>query len=195
MNALFEQAVDAHTACPPGSNRRAAALLLHGMAEADRAWAWSRLDDAERAVLSPLLDELRDMRIPRDGDLLRQATATAAAVSPGLQAAARQRIAAAQPAELVQVLGQEPSGLVRRLLSLGPWPWSEAVQTALRARRGDVFEAASDADQAPGDALAAALLERVAQRLAPAVPGHGPSRGWWTRLRDRGLHRLPKVAR
>jgi hypothetical protein len=177
VSVLFAQAV---APAAGSAAQRSAALLLHGMNEADRAWAWERLDDLQREALAPLLQELSDLGVPRDAGLLRDVVASApVAATP--DATARQRVAGADPARLANVLALEPAGLVRRLLALGPWPWQDAVLTTLRARRGEIFEPDCAAGP-PAPALDEALLDRLAERVGvTALEERAPS-AWWHRL-------------
>lgn len=46
---------------------RRAALYIHGVSEQDQRWLLERLSDAERRVLTPLLEELSQLGIPKEG--------------------------------------------------------------------------------------------------------------------------------
>lgn len=46
---------------------RRAALFIHGVSEQDQRWLLERLSDAERRVLTPLLEELSQLGIPKEG--------------------------------------------------------------------------------------------------------------------------------
>lgn len=46
---------------------RRAALYIHGVSEQDQRWLLERLSDAERRVLTPLLEELSRLGIPKEG--------------------------------------------------------------------------------------------------------------------------------
>lgn len=56
---------------------RRAALTLHALDQADRAWLLERLPAQSREVLGELLGELRELRIPRDDEVIRAALSEA----------------------------------------------------------------------------------------------------------------------
>jgi hypothetical protein len=192
VSLLFEPAAEF---APGNLAQRSAALLLHGMSEADRGWAWERLDDLQRQALAPLLRELNELGVPRDAGLLRDVVASTPATSANSPATARQRVAVADADRLADVLATEPAALVRRLLALGPWPWQDTVLTTLRMRRGELFEPVTGEAHAPAPALDEALLARVAERVGAAAPLPAPATGWWHRLRQRVRERAKGVAR
>jgi len=179
VSVFFEQAV---APAADDSAQRSAALLLHGMGEADRAWAWEQLDNAQRATLAPLMQELRELGVPRDALLLRDVIAEAPVPASRMESA-RDRVAGADPAHLAQLLYPEPAGLVQRLLALGPWPWQSQVLALLRARRGEVFEPGAGDSTNPATALDQALLERLAERVWDGVaPAQPTGLRWWQRM-------------
>lgn len=186
MSVLFEQAV---APAAGQTAQRSAALLLHGMSEADRAWAWEQLGEPQRATLAPLLQELRELGVPRDQALVSELIAE---VPPQAAPArtARERVAAADAVQVAQLLCPEPALLARRLLALGPWPWQSQVLMALRAQHGEALEPMSDERVVPAPALDEALLERMAERLPDAMPAAtSPGAPWWQRL----LRELPRM--
>ncbi|MGM9486029.1 hypothetical protein [Ideonella sp. YS5] len=179
MSVLFEQAV---APAAGGSAQRSAALLLHGMSEADRAWAWEQLDEIQRAALSPLLHELRELGVPRDASLLREVIAEAPRAAPR-PSSARDRVANADPTQLAELLHAEPAGLVQRVLALGPWPWQSQVLASLRARRGEVLEPMAGDVHASAPALDEALLQRLAERVSGGVaPAPSVRLRWWQQM-------------
>lgn len=194
MNTLFETAVlkQAHTGTA-GDERRAAALLLHGLGEADRRWAWSQLDAPEQLALAPLMQELKDLGVPSDAAWVRQVLASQAPAAPETKPvdAVRDRIAQASPSQLVVLLLPEPAVLVQRLLALGPWPWAQEVVSTLRVQRDDPIDPATAGTLPAAPALDEALLRQVAARLPEALsieqaPSHpGP----WIRM-ERAVRRL-----
>jgi hypothetical protein len=173
LNTLFEQAVSDQATTPAGADpRRSAALLMHGLSEMDRRWAWSRLEASEQAALGPLLQELRELGVPADAGWVREVLSVAAppaspSPAPAARDDARARIAAADAGTVCELLLQEPAALVVRLMALGPWPWADQVLGRLRAQRGAVIEPAGDREgelrSAP--ALDQALLAQLAARL------------------------------
>lgn len=172
MNALFETAVldeQAHTGAA-GDQRRAAALLLHGLGEADRRWAWSRLDATEQRALAPLMQELKELGVPSDAAWVQQVLASQAPSAPAAKPVdtVRDRIAQASPSQLVALLQPEPAMLVQRLLALGPWPWAQEVIGSLRAQRDEPFDPAIVGTLPAAPTLDEALLRQLAARLPAA---------------------------
>ena len=185
---LFEPSLDPAVAQP---SRRSAALMLHGMSDADRAWAWSRLDDTHRQALTPLLQELQDLGVPRDAALLGDAVAADPVAPSAAPRTARQHVAAADAVQVADALAAEPAGLVRRLLALGPWPWQDAVLAALRTRRADAFEPVDQNIDAPATALDEALLARLADRLSQvSATTRADAPTWWSGLLQAARSRL-----
>lgn len=106
---------------------RHAALLLHALSEADRAWLWERLSDSQRNALQPLLLELGELGIARDPALVRQVLARApgAAVREALSPIDElDRLPAVRVAAL---LAQEPRAFVLQLISLRQWRWGDEI--------------------------------------------------------------------
>lgn len=183
-SALFAEAMGAATAAVPAGSPRSAALLLHGMGEADRAWILRQLSDSQRARIVPLLDELHAMGLPADADWTR--CALPSTPPPSQASRARARIAAAPVAAITELLASEPPALVDWLMALGSWPWQTEVMAQLRSRRGAVFadgpllshDRRTDLSKADR-----ALLLEVASRLASPPPGNTPWRPWFVGIR------------
>lgn len=57
----------------PSSGLRRAALALHALSAADRAWLLQRLSPAQREALNALLAELKELGIPPDQGVIRAA--------------------------------------------------------------------------------------------------------------------------
>jgi hypothetical protein len=202
VNKLFEQVVTDSESTPALRRQRSAALVLHSMSEADRAWALAELSEEERGVLRPLIDELQALGVPADTDWVSSALGTPAPVarSRGREASdpVHRKVARALPEQVVAVLQDEPVELVRRLLGLSSWPWKTEVIAALNTRRGELFDAAPAlALSQPPSALDRAALTRFAGQLSGSshrsqadaidrsLPGNS-LRGW---LRSKGLMR------
>lgn len=99
---------------------RRAALALHALAPADRRWLLSRLDEAQRARVQPLLDELDALgfRIdPADASALAAGASSPAAMAP---------VARSWRDELPD----EPAWIVEALQGGGP-PLAESTRRAL----------------------------------------------------------------
>lgn len=202
----------------PGTTRQAA-LLLHAMPAQDRAWLLAQLAPAERSTVEGLLADLEGLRIPADRALLDEALAVApppapmpAAAAPERNSAEPERSAAvgvgddpdaaadrsalgkADPARLAGLLRSEPAQLVALLLSLGNWPWREALLQRIGAAKRIEVErrlgagipgAAHASDGAPtaqcSPTLANELIRVVVRRLGEARRGDQRGRsgaGW-----------------
>lgn len=57
----------------PSSGTRRAALTLHALSVADRAWLMRQLSPGQRATMASLLAELDSLGIPRDAALVQEA--------------------------------------------------------------------------------------------------------------------------
>jgi hypothetical protein len=153
------------------SSRRAA-LLVHAMAERDRAWLLAQLGPQERAQLEPLLAELRTLGIPADRALLEEAIAGAKPADsrePGTataDAAAPASLRRADPGELAAILRGEPAVLVAKLCRMAEWPWRDAVLRKLgSAARKQVELALGDLEAPPGEAFQQHLVAALVRRL------------------------------
>jgi hypothetical protein len=184
MNKLFEEALAEQAAPTTSRPRRQAALLLHAMSDTDRTWALAQLGAEQRAQVEPLIHELVAMGVPADPHWLARVSVTPAVPVD----AVRGGIAAADAECVLQVLLQEPAGLVRHVLAMGPWPWGGTVLSILRARRGELFEPGEPAElSARHPALDQSVLRHLAARLGvqSAAMQAQKSVGAWVRLRAR----------
>jgi hypothetical protein len=183
---------------------RQVALLLHGLAEPDRAWMLEQLGASQGQALQPLLTELRELGIPADPALTAQA----------LQAHVQRRTAAERPpaaviaearaAQMQQALAGESVGLLAVLLAAGEWPWRHVFLASLEPARARALNEVLETHRG-GPALQQALLRAVAERLdaqsplplavtVPGVPRTNPNwakylsrvPGWRTRAAVRG---------
>lgn len=200
MNKLFQQVVTESDSTPTLRRQRSAALVLHSMSEADRAWALSELSEEERGVLRPLIDELQALGVPADTEWVSSALGAPAPLARGREASdpTQRKVARARPEQVVAVLQDEPVELVRRLLGLSSWPWKAEVIAALNSRRGELFDAAPALalSQSPS-ALDRAVLTRFAAQLdgsghrteADAADRSLAGNGWRGWLRSKGLMR------
>lgn len=109
MNALTEREL----------GLRKAALALHALAHQDRQWLLNALPEAQRAELEPLLNELRELALPPDGDLVRQALAQAHEVVSGSPGTGTE-IAPSLAAALARTLTQEAPVLQGMFLAALP---------------------------------------------------------------------------
>lgn len=154
---------------PPASVRRAA-LALHALGGADRAWVLGQLPPDQRERLQPLLRELADLGIPADRSLLADVLdAQPKALHPsrvdapaddhesGQDGFARKRAALSrlEAGRMAALLQTEPAGLIAQLLHAHAWPWRQAVLEQLGAvKRRRVEEA----------------LDGLRRQMPPAVP-------------------------
>jgi hypothetical protein len=158
---------------------RRAALALHGLPPADRAWMLEQLAPAQRQPLARLLDELRELGIP----------AEPIEIALPLDAASRLRRA---PARAVRrLLAGEPDGVVAAVLAIEPWPWSGAVLARLPRvrRRAIAARLQRRRDASPAPRLDQALLDELDQRLTRQRARPNPVRDWLQRMRKRWTKR------
>ncbi|MBX3625329.1 MAG: hypothetical protein KF892_09980 [Rhizobacter sp.] len=155
------EATSAGAASSPEMRR--AALLLHSMSAADRAWTLEQLSTEDRSRLVPLLSELSGLGIPGDPALVSDAlNATAAPGSPHEQ----------PHNTTAQALLREPDRLIVTLLRCGPWAWQASLFAALTPARRRSIEAAlrtATEEAAPAPALRDALIDGVRTRSAQAT--------------------------
>ncbi len=172
---------------------RQAALMLHAMEPADRAWILEQLPRTERVALQSLLAELEALGIPPDRDCLdglaglREASpstqpAVEAVVAPGSVLAnghgepapdehvpdgdALMSLDTEKSARLAQAWRAQPALLVAQALSLRPWPWRAALLEqlpALQRRRVMNLLGSPGGCGRPAPALAAGLLRCMRQ--------------------------------
>lgn len=142
---------------------RRAALRLHAMADADRQWVIEALDGGQRALLQPLLGELRALGIPREAVPVA-ALAEGAPTEPELAAGERwlDTLDTEGVAALASVLSREPPAVMQALLAAKPWPWRAPLVAAIRADSGAEIRTAP-----PAAAPAPRLQRELAAVLHP----------------------------
>ncbi|RSZ40094.1 hypothetical protein EJO66_08105 [Variovorax beijingensis] len=176
------------TGLPETGGARHAALLLHAMAPADRAWMLNALAPSEREGLLGLLAELEALGMERDPTLIAEATA-GAPQPPSLplsDEAVLLALEGSQVHELVECLRAEPPGLIARWLHLADWPWREELLAALepaQRRRVDAALSAMSAEDSTPPAMRAALIEAVATQVRGPVAARGPAGKPWRKLK------------
>jgi len=166
------------------SSPRQVALMLHGLADADRAWLLGRLPPAQVEVLEPLLVELRELGIPADPALTAQALEPIAAQDDSEMRGIMQTIAASTLPQLQLALADEPQGVIAAILTAGNWPWQEAF---LAAQEPAKVRSIKELMRSPlgGPALHRCLLAALSQRLGgmpAALPVSAPG---WARFAQR----------
>jgi hypothetical protein len=162
------------------SGLRRAALYLHALHVADRAFLLEQLAPSDRERLEGLLNELKVLGFPADREWAQLATvepsqAVDLAAShdrmPGVSTdVATVALMAASPAVIGPVLLAEPDALVAQVLASRPWPWRDAVlQNAGVSRRRTIAEHLQEQPAAQPERLAAALLGALFARVNEAV--------------------------
>jgi hypothetical protein len=166
------------------------------MGAEDRAWILERLPSLHAELLQGMIEELRELGIPADASLLRDASAAQPPPPPPLVEAPRDPVLAIAEADLetlVLILKEEPPGLVARLLDLHPWPWEEALLARMHPDKlAQVQALRNPAGRGPerGQALRALLLDGLGACLRergtrclppPAKPAGSRPRPWWRR--------------
>jgi hypothetical protein len=151
------------------SGLRQAALVLHGLADADRAWMLGQLPPEQAAPVGELLAELRELGIPHDPAFASQALASdpvhAIRARPAAAAndpAARMRAASVE--QVQRAVEGESQGFVAVLLVAGDWPWYRDFLAAQEPAR---MRALVDLvrGQPGGPRLRAQVVAAVAQRV------------------------------
>jgi hypothetical protein len=143
---------------------RQAALAIHALSPADRAWLIDRLTARQREALEPLLRELLELGIPADTALVDEALRASAAPGSGEQTL-HQQVAALSPAQLGVLLRDEPAPFVACLLAMHAWPWAQDYIDGLdTARRRKLLDAIHDGAAVTSPALRRWLIDELASR-------------------------------
>jgi hypothetical protein len=170
-----------------------AALLVHALAAPDREWVLSHLPPPQRKRLAGLLQELRQLGIPRDPALLpslRDALPPPAV--PDLSATVRDAGGVDEPGDaawlaqqpvgrVASVLRDEPPAFVAKLLACRDWPWAAQVAQAHGLPVPDLTGCAAPRFEAHA---CRCVVERL--RSVPAMPvkehAAPPRARWWRRF-------------
>ena len=139
---------------------RRAALALHALSPADRAWVLGQLTKPQQQALQPLLAELVELGIPPDAQLVRQVL-----TEQGARPAAARPAGAPHAAALRGALQAEPAAMQPYLLAALPAAQREAVLA-------QGFHVPSSTVVAPLPAALRESLERAlhARALSPSSP-------------------------
>lgn len=132
---------------------RQAALALHGVSAADRAWVLARLDDAQRAELIDYLDELQALGIPADSSLATVGGSQSTTVDGTFSA-----------------LQQEPVWLLAMLLRARQWDWQASLMAGLDVARRGALQQQLEAEAAVPEALARSLARHAQSAMQNATP-------------------------
>lgn len=165
------------------SGVRQAALVLHGLAPADREWMLSRLPDDRADDLRVLLQELQEIGIPAEPALIRSAIEprTGGDDRRGLRG-----IAEAGADEIYSILCNEPDPLIATVMSSSAWPWAEGLLARLGPARAQRIRSLAQ-EQAVGAALRGAVLRHLSSRVPqgrPSARAANPAlarlKQWWS---------------
>jgi len=149
---------------------RQAALLVHALADADKAWVLEHLPSAEQNRLQALLSELGTLGIPEDPTLIDVALTRHAAAAPvPVPTDDDSYLCGIAPGQIAQALRPESTAFVRKLLACKDWPWRVEVAAALAVPATGGFDAAQAASATAFRHCATRLLaERLRQAGAVA---------------------------
>lgn len=127
---------------------RRAALTLHALGPQDQAWLMQQLPAQQAMALTPLLEELENLGIPKDRTLVQAALAapSSSAVDAGVDhaealcrtlmheapALQSQLLSLLSSAQRAAVLAAWPADALRPTPAAVPPSWTPALQAALR---------------------------------------------------------------
>ncbi|AVS67157.1 hypothetical protein C8245_16980 [Paracidovorax avenae] len=193
MNLHFPGLAERAVPSSPAAQARRAALVLHAMAPADRAWVLERMEPSQRDALHALLSELQALGIPPDPSGLDELeTAAPASIAAGPlpfgeaafsppEVGPLMAIGAPGIAALARAWRAQPPLMVAQALCLRPWPWRAALLEQLPAlQRRRVMDLLGTVSSGPSTApaLASAMLDRMRRCCeAPAVLAAGAGQG------------------
>jgi len=171
---------------------RRAALTLHALSDADRGWLLAALPGTQRAVLQPLLAELRQLGIPREDAFLAGAQEHGAPAAAAGNDQWLLELDDVGVTALAGVLQAQPAQFTQALLALRPWPWRAQLLEALGEQTRSAVLAATL--PAPCPRLRAAILQALQPKWQAARDAQ-PVRpqGAWGRARAR-LARIRRLA-
>lgn len=159
---------------------RRAALALHALDAADQARVLAMLEPAQRELLAPVLQELRELGIPAQvPEAEPQAPAGPEPVS------AEQQLALLPAAAVAPVLGGLTPSTAGALLRIADWRWAEPALAALPAPQRQAARAQQVLMPTPGprmaQALCAAVLEAAGRIPLRPDGDKQPAKGGWLR--------------
>lgn len=172
--------------------RKRAALAIVGLHPRDRRWLLAQLPDAERRDVEAMAAELQALHPeapaaswaalaeaawPPAEPMLPAEVAPPAPVE-ALGGTAVQRLAGASPAAVLDALADEPDATLALVLALRRWPWASAVVAGLAEPRRRALTAARAGLALPPPAVAQALVEALAERVAARDAGGGFEASW-----------------
>jgi hypothetical protein len=151
------------------SGHRKAALALHALGRDDRAMVLAALPDADQRILRAHLDELAELGF--------DASTAEIALRDTCDPTPHEAIAAADPDDILHIVGNEPAALIGVLLNAGPWAWEAAFLARLPAHLRLRLETCRADETQRGQRRAAFVVDAVARALpAGAVEGQPAKR-------------------
>jgi hypothetical protein len=110
---------------------RRAALALHALNEVDRQRVWTRLSGAQHALLSPLLQELVSLGIPKGHQWLSDSEGVLEA-APGVKARAHEPTAKSliwglSADQVINLLAGQSLDTAAAIVSADAWPWKPTL--------------------------------------------------------------------
>lgn len=151
------------------SGHRQAALALHALGADDQDLILAELPDADQERLRAYLAELTELGFDLPAADSAPAPARLVSIAKRAPGTPQERVQGADARSMAELLAGEPAGLVAQLLSGGEWPWRAPFMAQLPAARRAQVLAALEAQQAPGPACAAVLVDALAERLERVV--------------------------
>lgn len=144
------------------SETRRAALTLHALPEADRAWLLRRLDPRQQLLLAEHLTELQSLGIPADRALVEQALQSNS--DEDADPVWRRSLSACSGDAIHKVLSAEPASLIARVLSAARWPWERDVWERFTIEQRSAIDRCRQQTQARSHDLDEWLCGQIALR-------------------------------
>ena len=136
---------------------RKAALLLHSLPEAARVGALARLEDARRAVLEPLLQELQTLGVPPGHSWLDLSDLRT-------ESGPHQTVWNLTPDGAAAILGSQSLDTVAAILSLARWPWADELLSQWPADQRSQLRRLTEQSRVVSKPVAETLLTCVADK-------------------------------
>jgi hypothetical protein len=152
-----------------------AALHLHGLEPVDCHWILEQLPEMQRETLAAMLDELRELGIPRDPTVLTLSNNEGALdqnsrkhPKAGREEPEFAAIAKASISRLGEILENESDATIAAVLLADDWPWKTPLLTGLDLDRQEKISQAMEALRGKltvkfRDSLLSILAERLAE--------------------------------
>ena len=118
---------------------RRSALILYAMTSEDREWMFERLPAKVRALLDPMIGELRELGVATDRallrDAMRQAESLQAEDSTPVAESDDQALEQFSSEVMARALNAEPAALIAKLLNCRSWSWRDPVMRQMGAHK------------------------------------------------------------